>query len=493
MTLRPRCNGLAARASTRNLLLRWCGWLLLSTIAFELVIAARYFGVADVDQGPASLVFRAAMLLAHFTVLSAVLLAVVPVLSLLRAPVWLVVPLGTSLSIATLFALLIDTQVYQLYRFHIDAGVMNLLLGGAAHETFDFSGSMYLQAAAIAVAIILVQSVTAWLCWRYVLHYPASRRVARTLTATLLGGVVIFHVVHMWADATANEPLLEQTHVLPLRYAATAKRSLRALGFDVRSRPVAIRFSRTGSWRSCLSLVSAEVPAVGHAAQHHRDSHRLVAPRCTECASDAESRSVRAPHRALHGSPQRWQRHAHRRVLAFLCHPGHVLAPHAGRATGAGVHHRSFWSAATTCARFAARPCSVRSSIEPCSQTSTGYACIRMARIPPSAIAISRAISCRSSRRARMHTPFFALLFYDSPHQLVVAARLPQVFRPSAAEVNYLGLDAATDPLPLLNRYRNSTHYVDSLDRRGAGCSQGARAAGKICDRHHGRSWAGVQ
>ena len=67
-------------ASTRNLLLRWCGWLLLSTIAFELVIAARYFGVADFDQGPGSLVFRAVMLLAHFTLVSAVLLAVVLVL-----------------------------------------------------------------------------------------------------------------------------------------------------------------------------------------------------------------------------------------------------------------------------------------------------------------------------------------------------------------------------------------------------------------------------
>ena len=61
-------------------------------------------------------------------------------------------------------ALLIDTQVYQLYRFHINAGVMNLLLGGAARETFDFSASMYLQATAIALAIIAVQSVAACSC-----------------------------------------------------------------------------------------------------------------------------------------------------------------------------------------------------------------------------------------------------------------------------------------------------------------------------------------
>ena len=102
-------------ASTRNLLLRWCGWLLLSTLVFELVIAARYFDVTDFDQGTGSLMFRAAMLVAHFTLVAAILVAVVLVLALLRAPVWLVAPLGTALSIATLLALLIDTQVYQLY------------------------------------------------------------------------------------------------------------------------------------------------------------------------------------------------------------------------------------------------------------------------------------------------------------------------------------------------------------------------------------------
>ena len=39
----------------------------------------------------------------------------------------------------------------------------------------------------------------------------------------------------------------------------------------------------------------------------------------------------------------------------------------------------------------------------------------------------------------------------------------PLPFRPSAADVNYLRLDNETDPTPLLNRYRNSVHYVDAL------------------------------
>ena len=278
------------------------------------------------------------MLLAHFTVLSVVLLAVVPVFILLRAPAWVVVPLGAALSIATLLALLVDTQVYQLYRFHINPGVMNLLLGGAAQETFDFPASMYLQAAATAFVVILVQSATAWLWWRYVQRNPGNRQVARALTLTLLGAVVIFHSAHIWADATGYARLIEQTDVLPFRHAATAKRSLRSLGVDVQSQPP-VHFRGAGAWRSRLPAASDAVPAQRRATQCHRHSHRLVARRCAERASDAQSRSVCTPRRALSRSSQRRQCHTHRRLLALLLYSGYLLAPHAGRARGTGVHH----------------------------------------------------------------------------------------------------------------------------------------------------------
>jgi hypothetical protein len=58
---------------------------------------------------------------------------------------------------------------------------------------------------------------------------------------------------------------------------------------------------------------------------------------------------------------------------------------------------------------------------------------------------------------------FFALLFYDAPHSFDYPDDYPEVFRPAAPHVNYLTLDEDTDPEPLLNRYRNSVHYVDSL------------------------------
>ena len=53
----------------------------------------------------------------------------------------------------------------------------------------------------------------------------------------LVAALATFHGWHIWADARGMSPLLEQTDALPFRYAATAKRSLRTLGVDVRSQP----------------------------------------------------------------------------------------------------------------------------------------------------------------------------------------------------------------------------------------------------------------
>jgi membrane-anchored protein YejM (alkaline phosphatase superfamily) len=128
--------------SSRTQLMRRWGWLLFTTIVMALAIASRYFGVAEVDGSPASLLFRCAMLVAHFSALAALLLLPVLVLVLSGARPVLVIPLAVLCSTAILCGLLLDTQVYQLYRFHINAGVVNLLFGGAARETFRFSGMM---------------------------------------------------------------------------------------------------------------------------------------------------------------------------------------------------------------------------------------------------------------------------------------------------------------------------------------------------------------
>ena len=221
----------------RRRLLRWWGWFLLTTIALAIVIALRYFIAADLDAAPLSVAFRAAMLLTHMATLSAVALSPVLLLSVVAPRSVVVIAIGVACSTFVLAALLLDTQVYLLYRFHINAGVFNLLLGGAARETFIFPGVMYAQAALAVMAIVLVLATAGCLLWRYVRVHPGRPAIASGLAVGLVGAMLSFHLTHIWADAVAYKPLLEQTDVLPLRYAATAKRTLRRLGFEVRSEP----------------------------------------------------------------------------------------------------------------------------------------------------------------------------------------------------------------------------------------------------------------
>ena len=133
----------------RPQLVRWWGWLVVSTVVLACLIATRYFAAADLDNSPLLLLFRSAMLISHFTLLSALLLLPLLVLILLLPRAKLAIPLSVGYATLVLCALLVDTQVFYLYRFHINAGVMNLLFGGAALETFVFPRDMYLEAVLI--------------------------------------------------------------------------------------------------------------------------------------------------------------------------------------------------------------------------------------------------------------------------------------------------------------------------------------------------------
>ena len=140
------------------------------------------------------------MLTGHLTTLCALLLSPVLLLACLwPRPRW-VMSIGVLWSALILMALLIDTQVYQLYRFHINAGVLNLLFGGAARETFVFPGVMYAQALLIAAAVLLIVAVLAALLWRRVQQTALHSTGARAIAGLLLACIVAFHATHIWAD-----------------------------------------------------------------------------------------------------------------------------------------------------------------------------------------------------------------------------------------------------------------------------------------------------
>lgn len=446
----------------RRRLVRWWGWFALATTVLALLIACRYLSVADLDDSPVALAFRTVMLVAHFATLSCLLLCPALALIALQPRAWLTIPLCVACSAAFLVALLIDTQVYLLYRFHINPGVLNLLLGGAARETFVFSTTMYTQAVLLSAAVVSLLVLAALLSWRHVDRTAGRPAIARAVMFALVGSVVAFHTVHIWADARAHEPLLEQTDLLPLRYAATAKRSLRALGVHVATAPALS--SRTQHDSSDLAY-----PLRPLECRPPRSAPNVIVILIDSWRFDAMDAQV-APNLAAFS----------RRAARFMDHHS------GGNATRIGVFSLFYSIPGTYWHRMLAErqgPVFIDELLK------QGYD-VQVFRSAPlfspefdrTVFAGLGAVRLRSDgddapERDRDLTedflsflasraddsPFFALLFYDSPHKMEFPRGYPPVFQPSADEVNYLELDRTSDPRPLLNRYRNSVHYVDSL------------------------------
>jgi membrane-anchored protein YejM (alkaline phosphatase superfamily) len=446
----------------RDRLLRWWGALLLTTVAFLLLVSCRYFSVVDLDAQPASLIFRGAMLLAHFTTLATLCLLPLLLLLFLWPRPRVVIPLGCLIGAAVVTAVLIDTQVYQLYRFHINAGVLNLLFGGAVRETFFFSKQMYGQAALIAVAILGAFAIGAGWAWRRSEHTQHGRVVPRATVAMLSVAVVIFHSTHIWADAVGYEPFLAQTEVLPMRYAATAKRLLRAHGVKLREMPLRQADQNAAGG----GLLYPLRPLTCHAPDEPPNIVVILIDSWRFDELDAEvtpniatfaQRSARFMDHYSGGNATRIGTFS-----LFYSIPGtywhRVLAERRGpvlieQVSKLGYEVQAFRSAPLYSPEFDR---TVFARIERIRTRSDGQT--PAARDRDLTNDFLEYLSSRADA-----SPFFALLFYDAPHSFDYPSDYPTVFGPVDAAVNYLELHRGTDPRPLLNRYRNSLHYVDSL------------------------------
>lgn len=446
----------------RDRLLRWWGWLLVTTLLLLLLVTFRYFEVIDLDARPVSLIFRATMLVAHFTTVATISLLPALVGILLWPRPRIIIPLGVLCTATVIAALLIDTQVYQLYRFHINAGVLNLLFGGAASETFVFSSAMYSQAALIATAILAASIIGGAVLWRRVASLSQRRIIPRATASALVAALVSFHSMHIWADAVGYEPFLEQTEVLPMRYAATAKRLLRAHGVDLG----AMQAMHTDESPTARGLSYPLQPLTCRAPENPPnivvvviDSWRFdeLNAKVTPNIETFARRSARFADHYSGGNATRigmfslfysipgtyWHR-----VLAER--QGPVLIEHLSRLN---YDMQVFRSAPLYSPEFDR---TVFSQLEGVRMRSDGKSPAEWDR--------DLTTDFVGYLESRPNTaPFFALLFYDAPHDFGHPDDYPTNFKPAVDQVNYLQLHRDTDPLPLLNRYRNSLHYVDSL------------------------------
>jgi membrane-anchored protein YejM (alkaline phosphatase superfamily) len=439
--------------------LRWLGWF---GAANSLVILAASLGilaVTETPEGALARAFGALTLIAHSAVLAFLpaLLLVPLIFAVPRRGI--VTPLATGLAVIVTGVVLIDTAIYQQYRFHLNAEIFNLLSGGAAGEILVFTGAVYARVVFALAGIVLLEWWLSRRIWRRVSATP-GRGGGYVLAAMLAMTVAGQATIHAWADAAGYTPVTRQGRQFLASIPLTADALFRRLGVE---RALGTELLESGSGTSLnyplhpmscnarqerpnllfIVIDSWRFDAFSEAATPHVAALAARSLRFTDHVSGGSATRT-GIFTLLYGLPGTyWQ--------AMLAERrGPVLIRELYRQ---GYEVTAFASAALVSPEFDS---TVFADVHDLRLRSTGDR--------PSARDedLNRDFLAFLDRRAPGR-PFFSFLFYDAPHSYDFPDGFPLPFQPSLDQVNYLALNSDFDPRPFQNRYLNSVHFVDTL------------------------------
>lgn len=442
------------------MLLRWTGWFLFGNVWLIALVLLRTLAVVGPAGGPLAQLFRWLMFTGHAALLAFLPALLLIPLALLRPRRRLQIGLALGLSSFLLFAALIDTVIFQQYRFHLNAEIFNLLFGGAAGEILVFGWTMYLQSTLLVLAIVGLEYVWARWIWRR-LERGVGLRWGRPLGAALVACFVAQALLHAWADVSGATAITRQSRTLPGYIPITAEKQFKRLGVESRAADLDVGEIERGS---ALNYPRGELDCRGDASPLNLlmiviDGWRADAlePRVTPNLWRLAGESLRFDDHLAGGSATRTGLFS-----MFYALPGTywhaMLAERRGPVLIDELLRQRYEIEIFASAKL----------------VNPEFDRTIFARLPDLRLssegesASARDIDAQRDflefldRRAD-DRPFFSLLFFDAPHAYDLPPDAPRPFQPSWSQVNYLALNKDSDPLPFRNLYLNAVHFNDAL------------------------------
>ncbi|NDW17407.1 DUF3413 domain-containing protein [Dysgonomonas sp. 216] len=134
-----------------------------------------------------------------------------------------------TMTLSTQIVLILDMYVFDLYKFHINGFVLELLFGGAATEIFVFDWTLYLSFIVIVLffAYLPIQ-LSVIISKRYYEKLKPSK--IRKICILLVFCIVASHLVYMVAHAQKQYSIQKSATVLPLFFPLTSNTLLSKWG-----------------------------------------------------------------------------------------------------------------------------------------------------------------------------------------------------------------------------------------------------------------------
>ncbi|WP_225874275.1 DUF3413 domain-containing protein [Vibrio algicola] len=436
------------------------GWVILVNSLIAMLIAIRYFlYLPAFPQDSLSASFIVAGTWSQMTLLAAVIgVITLPLLYLPTMARRSAIAIITSIALG---ALIIDTFVFAQYRFHINAVVVELVFSG---DVVDFPLITWLMTIIGVVALILFQY---WLVRSMELQPSLTKkRLGHKFTWITVVTILLTNGIHIWASAYAYQPVNIVKQYLPLFQPATANSFMRKHGWiDEKAverqksmalkgnsdlnyplsplqvkpvdKPVNIMFLVVDSWRADTFNADNAPNLWQFSQQGERFYNHISTGNATRTGIFGLFYGI--PGTYWHG---------------FLAN--HKAPVFMDRLQQLDYQIGLFTSAKLTAPEF----------------DQTVFANLKNIRIgskgaTPSArdIDLTKDWSQWYDKRDKSK-PTFSFLFYDAPHGYDFPEDYPHQYQPMLKTLNYLDLNNNTDPTPLMNRYKTSVHFVDSLAKQ---------------------------
>jgi membrane-anchored protein YejM (alkaline phosphatase superfamily) len=438
-------------------------WYFLSITLIAIFIAFRYLKYVKTGGDWLTIFYLSVTMINHFAVLAFLvfLLFYVPI-------AWFIKSLKFRIAFISLLAtvglilLLLDTYIYDLYRFHINGFVLNLVFGGAFSEIFIFDNWMYFK----AILFFMVA---------YLLLYFLARVIFRLYDRNLLkGGKTIFwfilfsfiscQLLHAWSYAVSYRKIQQASLYFPLFYPLKANKLLSSMGIATAAseqnwssiqneneqqvlyplkplsfermseKPLNILFIVVDAWQyeTFNDTVSPHIK---------RFSHNKLVFNHHYSGSNGTRGGIFSLFYGL--PPLYWDDFLINRITpVFLNHLQQT-----------GYETEILASAALVSPEF---------------DKTVFYGMDNLRTRTPGEHFYERDVRITDDFKSFLDTatsrkPFFGFLFYDSPHNYNLPPQLPHPFKPYWENVDHSVLHNDFDREPFYNSYKATVWYCDSL------------------------------
>ena len=364
-----------------------------------------------------------------------------------------------SLSTITCLLCFLDSQVYAIYRFHINGFILNMLFGPGAGEIFNFDLWLYIREAAYLLFIASLSIAVSLLTLRFwKLRQVACVRVG---FGVIIGATFSAHLAHIYGSFMSVAGVVQSAKLLPYYFPTTSYSLMYRMGLHSPNGQRGLMQAHGGT------ILYPRRPLVSNPSKDLPNILIILIDSWSKRSLTAET----MPHLYRFAQEEQW----------FTNHKS------ASNGTRSGVYGLFYslscyyweeFEAAQMQPLFITQLMSLGYDIgvyPSATLENPNFAKVLFGKVPavrkstPGSTSLERDQRLTAdylselSQRKRAGHPTFSFLFYDLPHSFQLPRELNKPFVPAWDYADYTRLNNETDPTAFFNLYRNTCHHTDEL------------------------------